>query len=453
MAMNWTKTYPDSYKYDGRIKYVCGEYSIMRGNEKNIWTGKPMSEQVWNIKKNGQEVGWGFTLKEAKAEAEAMMEAETIEEEKESKEMAVVTKNAEQVLDTVNGMITDLENGMVWNNKYRIADVYDELNIFDWWNDNLSKTQLKDMQKFLKEAIKLGYTGYVCFKVGATGCANGMWAYKAESTTGHSPHSACLYKSFTPAYNYWSFYNDEDNTWTPALDGDYDSIKTIAQLEKAIDDMQAEKLAVELEAENKLGKVGEWGMTKAEYINYLIDKGYNRSDAEWEASRYDWSKDTIDLANGVTIANGEAYVEDDIICATAEDELVELEGCVDDLYEAQAEIDWQAEQAQQESTRLTETEYRDYLMYNQGFSFASAERYAKELYAERDKKMAKTGEKQPLKHIEYGVHFVSTDGSEEHIGGHFTNKNEALQSACRKRGFGNRDVYIVKREVTEWSRA
>lgn len=371
----------------------------------------------------------------SKEDAEAM--ADTMGYEKESKEMAVVTKNAEQVLTTVNGMITDLENGMVWNNKYRIADVYDELNIFDWWNDNLSKTQLKDMQKFLKEAIKLGYTGYVCFKVGATGCANGMWAYKAESTTGHSPDGACLYKSFTPAYNYWSFCTAEGE-WIPAHDETFDSIKTIAQLEKAIDDMQAEKLAVELEAENKLGKVGEWGMTKAEYINYLIDKGYNRSDAEWEASRYDWHTDTIDLANGVTIANGEAFVEENEYS--------------DDEFETIAEC-FEEDIPDEHLDRLTETEYRDYLMYNQGFSFASAERYAKELYAERDKKMAETGEKQPLKHIEYGVHFVSTDGSEEHIGGHFTDKNEALQSACRKRGFGNRDVYIVKREVTEWSRA
>ncbi len=45
----------------------------MRGNSKNIWTGKPMSEQVWNISKNGKKVGYGLTLKEAKADAEEMM--------------------------------------------------------------------------------------------------------------------------------------------------------------------------------------------------------------------------------------------------------------------------------------------------------------------------------------------------------------------------------------------
>ena len=356
--------------------------------------------------------------------------------------MTQVAKNAEQVLQNVNGMIADIENGFVKN--YRIVEVCDELNIFDWWNDNLSKTQLMDMRKFLKEAIKLGYTGYVCFKVGATGCANGMWAHKAESTDGHSPDGECLYKSFTPAYNYWSFCT-ADGKWMPESDEEFASIKTIAQLEKALDDMQTEKLIAEFEAENKAGTVGKYGMTKDEYINYLIDHGYNRSDAEWEANRYDWHKDTIDLANGVTIANGEAYLEDDV--ALDGDELVE--GCEDDLYEAQAEIDWQAEQAD----RLTKAEYIDYLRYNQGFSIADAEKYANELYSELENKKAGAGEKQTLnKHTEYAVHFVSNDGSEEHITGHFASENEAYESAGRKIAFGNKDVYIVAREVTEWIR-
>lgn len=73
MDAKWTKEYPSNYKFDGRIKYVCGDFSIMRGNDKNIFTGKPMVEQVWHIRKNGQKVGYGTTLKEAKAEAEAMM--------------------------------------------------------------------------------------------------------------------------------------------------------------------------------------------------------------------------------------------------------------------------------------------------------------------------------------------------------------------------------------------
>lgn len=71
--MKWTKTYPTDYWRDGRIKYVCGEYSIMRSNFKNGWTGKPMSEQVWYIYKNGEKVDYGITLKEAKSIAESKM--------------------------------------------------------------------------------------------------------------------------------------------------------------------------------------------------------------------------------------------------------------------------------------------------------------------------------------------------------------------------------------------
>lgn len=116
--------------------------------------------------------------------------------------------------------------------KMRIRDVCSELSIFDWWKDYLSLTQLEDMRKFLKEAIKLGYTGYVCFKVGATGCANGMWAHKNESETGYSPDGECLYKSFTPAYNYWQVKDAEGN-WLPERDN-YDSLKTIKALENFI---------------------------------------------------------------------------------------------------------------------------------------------------------------------------------------------------------------------------
>ena len=139
--------------------------------------------------------------------------------------------NAKDILNAVESHITDIENGMV--RRYKISDVYGELSIFDWWNEYLSKSQLEDMRKFLKEAIKLGYTGYVCFKVGATGCANGMWAHKEETTTGYSPDGECLYKSFTPAYNYWQVKDSKGN-WLPSEHSTYDSIKTIKQLEELI---------------------------------------------------------------------------------------------------------------------------------------------------------------------------------------------------------------------------
>lgn len=112
---------------------------------------------------------------------------------------------------------------------YKVRDVCNRLSIFDWWKETLSESNLKDMRTFLKEALKLGFTGYVCFKVGATGCANGMWAYKELSTTGYSPDCDHLYRSFTPEYTLWQF--SKNNVTYP--DGeDYDSVKTIRDLEK-----------------------------------------------------------------------------------------------------------------------------------------------------------------------------------------------------------------------------
>lgn len=108
--------------------------------------------------------------------------------------------NAENVLIEVEKKIDQLIH---YGYKLRIRDVCDELSIFDWWPEYIGVSRLKDMRKFLKEAIKLGFTGYVCFKVGASGCANGMWAHKENSADGYSPDGPCLYKSFTPDYNCW----------------------------------------------------------------------------------------------------------------------------------------------------------------------------------------------------------------------------------------------------------
>lgn len=107
--------------------------------------------------------------------------------------------NAQIVLDKVEELI-EIQNGK----KIRIDDVCDELSIFDWWKDYLTTANLKDMRSFLRTAVENGFTGYVCFKVGATGCANGMWAYKEESQNGYSPDGDVMYKSFTPAYTNWN---------------------------------------------------------------------------------------------------------------------------------------------------------------------------------------------------------------------------------------------------------
>lgn len=115
---------------------------------------------------------------------------------------------------------------------YKVDDVYKRLSIFDWWNDHLSVSQLKDMRTFLREALKLGFTGYVCFKVGATGCANGMWAYVNQTEDGFSPDGPFIYKSFTPEYSEWSAYDGRGNKL------DMPTFKTIRELENYIIDMR-----------------------------------------------------------------------------------------------------------------------------------------------------------------------------------------------------------------------
>lgn len=120
------------------------------------------------------------------------------------------------VLESVEKLIEVMEAKKRAGSRYyavRIDSVYDELSIFDWWKDELSLTNLKDMRAFLRKAIEFGFTGYVCFKVGVTGCANGMWAYTEKSTDGYSP-SGCrtLYRSFTPAYTDWDV-SDENGVF------------------------------------------------------------------------------------------------------------------------------------------------------------------------------------------------------------------------------------------------
>lgn len=149
------------------------------------------------------------------------------------------SRNAEPVLQVVEAMLEELESKERPTRGYEISKVYEDLSIFDWWNKYLTKTHLRDMRKFLKEAIKLGYTGYVCFKVGASGCANGMWAHKNESTTGFSPEGEWLYKSFSPDYNYWSFCDGKSRMY-PSVE-EYDSLKTISALENALAQFREEE--------------------------------------------------------------------------------------------------------------------------------------------------------------------------------------------------------------------
>ena len=109
--------------------------------------------------------------------------------------------NATEVLSKVNEY---LARGY----SQRIDNVYNELSIFDWWKDYLSVSDLKKMKSFLTFAIEHGFDGYVCFKVGVSGCGNGMWAHTEPTTDGHSPDCDFLFRSFTPDYTEWDVYRN-----------------------------------------------------------------------------------------------------------------------------------------------------------------------------------------------------------------------------------------------------
>jgi hypothetical protein len=137
--------------------------------------------------------------------------------------------NAKPVLERLEKMI---ERGC----SMPINQVYDDLSIFDWWPERLTLTHMKQMRTFLREAIKLGYTGYVCFKVGASGCANGMWASTEPTTNGYSPDTGkTLYRSFTPDYTHWSVDLGNGEGYLPKGDS-WSSLKTAKQLEAFLAD-------------------------------------------------------------------------------------------------------------------------------------------------------------------------------------------------------------------------
>jgi len=148
--------------------------------------------------------------------------------------------NAEAVLNEVNNILDEME--CEGKHNVRMDDVYDKLSIFDWWKDRLTRSDLNNMRRFLEVGIELGFTGYCCFKVGVTGCANGMWVHVHESEEGYSPRGACLYRSFTPAYTYWSFCTEEDE-WVPShKDDEYDRIKTAKQLKEEFHNFYAKEV-------------------------------------------------------------------------------------------------------------------------------------------------------------------------------------------------------------------
>lgn len=145
---------------------------------------------------------------------------------------------------TAAAVLAKVEEFIAQDRSFRMDEVWEQLSIFDWWTDTLSKNRLYQMRQFLREAIKLGYTGYVCFKVGMTGCANGMWAHtELETDQGYSPNNCpTLYHSFTPACSYWGVSNmTQEWQWEGQYPNGgthqehYQDLKTIKQLEAYID--------------------------------------------------------------------------------------------------------------------------------------------------------------------------------------------------------------------------
>lgn len=117
--------------------------------------------------------------------------------------------NAERVLERLEGIIEINKSQSMRQVMPNGNKLWEELSIFDWFKEKLSIADMKKMRVFLKEAIKLGYKGYVCFKVGASGCANGMWACINPTTDGYSPDGDFLYHSFTPDYDCWRAYSEK----------------------------------------------------------------------------------------------------------------------------------------------------------------------------------------------------------------------------------------------------
>lgn len=146
--------------------------------------------------------------------------------------------NAREVLANAERMRKDAEaelrdNPYLKGRAYYISDVCHDLSIFDWWHDRLSISQLKQMEGFLKAAIRMGYDGYACFKVGAEGCASGMWAYKVMSLDGRSPDDAeFIYRSFQARHNYWEHYTADGQSIARRRGLKYGEIKTPNQLRK-----------------------------------------------------------------------------------------------------------------------------------------------------------------------------------------------------------------------------
>lgn len=135
----------------------------------------------------------------------------------------------ERSIFVADEVLKNIESYMEYGHAVQTWIASDDLSIFSWKKESLSKAELRQMRSFVKHAIELGFKGFVCFRVG-----EGMWAYKAESENGHAPLGDWLYRSFSP---YEGAYYDVHSRgkWLTEKNGlPQDAYKTIHMLKRAL---------------------------------------------------------------------------------------------------------------------------------------------------------------------------------------------------------------------------
>ena len=135
---------------------------------------------------------------------------------------------------TTATVLDNLDNLIKVGTSRNMYSVCDELSIFDWWRERLSVTAMREMRAFLRAARSMGFNGYACFKVGASGCASGMWAYRAESEDGYSPRGEFLYRSFYTKGNYWDAKLPDGSMLTATKGVRYDALRTAKDVRAAM---------------------------------------------------------------------------------------------------------------------------------------------------------------------------------------------------------------------------
>ena len=143
-------------------------------------------------------------------------------------------------LMTVGHILRQTEELIAKGGSYPVWSVARDLMIFEYHISDLTQTHLRAIRRFLKEAEKLGYTGFAQFQIGNSWLPSGMWAYKERSENRNcAPKGEFLYRSFQPKDNHWEVLW-ADGCLYPEREG-YNNIKTIKELERYIASLRKEK--------------------------------------------------------------------------------------------------------------------------------------------------------------------------------------------------------------------